>query len=147
MADVLHASLTGADLHESKGASSASLGQVAVATGAGTAVFTSLNYNYLSNKPTIPAYYFNGSPGTTPRIAVYTTNAVGGLWSISISGFTSIHSVTPVVNSSSDAIGSTAVATLNTFSLSAASGAVVLLGTSGNSLGSTQGVRIIVHGV
>lgn len=43
MAEVTHASLTGADLHECKGAASATAGQFLIATGSGTATFQTLS--------------------------------------------------------------------------------------------------------
>ena len=43
MANVAHASLTGADLHEPKGAASATSGQVYVANGAGSGTWTDIN--------------------------------------------------------------------------------------------------------
>lgn len=147
MADVLHSALTGADLHESKGAATASLGQVAVATGTGSAVFNTLSYAFLSGTPIVPGYFFNGVAGTTPRIEVYTVNATSGIWTIPISGFTVVHAVRPTVVSSSNAIGAVAVATLNTFTNVSASGAVVLLGASGNALGAAQAVQVVVFGV
>lgn len=80
MANVLHSTLTGADLHESKGAASASSGQVAIATGAGTAVFASLNWNQLVGRPVLgTASTFdivpiaNGGTGNTTGLAVTST--------------------------------------------------------------------------
>lgn len=72
MANVLHSNLTGLDLHESKGASSATAGQVAIATGTGSAVFGILNYTQIANTPTLGALaalsvapVVNGGTGST----------------------------------------------------------------------------------
>lgn len=75
MADVLHSTLTGADLHESKGAASAASGQVAIANGAGSAPFGVLSYTQLSNTP-LPKLQLNGTASTGQAlIKAYTTTA------------------------------------------------------------------------
>ncbi|PIF21291.1 hypothetical protein [Candidatus Pantoea floridensis] len=43
MADIQHSSLTGVDLHECKGAASATAGQFLIANGNGTATFQALS--------------------------------------------------------------------------------------------------------
>lgn len=147
MADILHSSLTGADLHESKGAASASLGQVAVADGAGSAPFTSLNYSYLTGKPTIPAFYNGVTSLAAPQVRTYSVSAVAGVWTVSLSGFTTVYSVCPTVVSGGTGLGTAATATLGTYSTSSATGNVIVMSASANALGSTQTVLVTVIGV
>lgn len=148
MADVLHSALTGADLHESKGAATASLGQVAVATGAGAAVFTALSYAYLTGAPTIPAFNLNnGAVASAPLIKVYTATAAAGLWSVTPSGFTTIWGVWATALSGSQAIGTTASATVAAVSLSSITGANVVHSASANAISGTQTVQVVVIGV
>lgn len=149
MADVLHASLTGADLHECKGADTASLGQVPVSNGSGSAPFGNLNYQYLSGKPTVPEVR-NGTTALTgvPKIAVFqVTAAADGTWTLSISGFSTVLAVYAMIASGSSTVGNTGIATVNTFNTSSASGGCVALGASGNSM-ITDGrlVRVTVIG-
>lgn len=148
MANVQHSELTGADLHECKGAASAASGQVPVANGSGSAPFGFLAYSTLTGKPTVPVVTLNnaGLP-TTPRVQLYTTTASSGLWSISISGLTTLHGIQASVISGGTAIGTAAVATVAAATTSAASGSVVVLGTSGNTLGDSQTVNVVVWGI
>jgi len=202
MADVLHSSLTGADLHESKGASTAASGQVAIATGLGTAVFGNLSYSQLigvpvlatvalsgsyadlvgrpnlsavatsgayadlsgrpslasvatsgsyvdlSNKPIIPQVFNVNTPLTaTPIIKCYFVDCVAGLWSITPTGFTTIHSVQVTTSSGGTTPGGAAVANLAAYSTSSITGSVIVLGPTGNTLGTTHQVSVLVIGV
>lgn len=142
MADVLHSALTGSDLHESKGAATASLGQVAVATGTGSAVFTALSYAYLTGTPTLPAFNLNGGAvATAPLIKLYTTVAAAGLWTVTPTGFTTIWGVHATAL---DATNPT-VATVATVSTSSITGKNTL--TNSVTPTGTQTTHVIVIGV
>lgn len=142
MADVLHASLTGTDLHESKGAASAASGQVAVATGGGSAVFTYLAYSQLTGTPTLPAFSLNtGTPVAAPIIKMYTTVASSGTWSVTPTGFTTIWGVHATAI---DATNPT-VATVATVSTSSITGKNVL--TNSVTPSGTQTTQVLVIGV
>jgi len=144
MADVLHSSLTGADLHESKGAASASLGQVAVANGAGSAPFTNLSYTYLTNTPVTPTQYFNGTavPGS-PKILTYIVTASSGSWSQAITGITTLHGVQATAVGGST-YATAAIATVASATTATISGNVIINGALGT--GSTT-VYLTVCGV
>ena len=76
MADILHSSLTGVDLHECKGAASAAVGQVPIANGAGSAPFGNLPYSSLTGRPVTPSVAFNGTTLTsTPLTKHYIVTA------------------------------------------------------------------------
>lgn len=147
MADILHSSLTGADLHESKGAAAASLGQVAVADGAGSAPFTTLNYSYLGGKPTLPAFYNGTTALTAPQVRTYSVSAVAGVWTLTLAGFTTVYSVCPTVVSGGTGLGTAATATLGTYSATSATGNVIVMSGTANALGTTQTVLVTVIGV
>lgn len=116
MANVLHSQLTGAELHETKGADTASLGQVPIANGAGTAPFGTLSYTQLSNTP-LPKLQLNGVTSTGQAIIkVYTTTAAAGLWSVTPVGFTSIWAVHATAVDATNPTVAT-VATVNTSSI------------------------------
>lgn len=122
MANVQHSALTGADLHESKGASTATSGQVAIANGAGGAPFGTLSYTQLSNTP-LPKLQLNNTASTGQAIIkVYTTTAAAGLWSVTLSGFTTVWAVHATAI---DATNPT-VATVATVSASSITGKNVL---------------------
>lgn len=141
MANTLHSTLTGSDLHECKGAASASLGTVMRANGDGTATFQSLAYTYITGKPTL---IFNGTTLTTvPIVAHYQVTASGGVFTQAISGFTTIHSVQVTAVNSGGTYATTALAGLTSVSTSSISGTVVVNGA----LGTTQQVYLTVHGV
>lgn len=147
MADVLHSALTGTDLHESKGAASASSGQVAIANGSGSAPFGTLQWNQVGGKPSVPTYYYNDVAVTGPSIIKhYLVTAASGDFSVAYSGFTTIHNVIATCVSAGTGIGSDAVAVVRTFSTTSVTGSVIILGTAGNTLGTTQPVRITVIG-
>ncbi|QXG07566.1 hypothetical protein [Erwinia phage Pecta] len=142
MADTLHSSLTGSDLHESKGASSASSGQVAIANGAGAAVFGFLAYSQLTGTPTQPAFSLNGGTvATAPLVKVYTTTASSGQWSVAPTGFTTIWGV---FATALDAANPT-VATVATVSTSTITGKNVL--TNSVTPTGTQATQVLVIGV
>ncbi len=146
MADVLHSSLTGADLHESKGAATASLGQVAIANGAGQAPFGSLSYSYLTNTPVTPQQYFNGTAVSgVPKILNYIVTAVSGSWAQSVVGITTLHGVQATVISGTAGAATAYVATVNTATTATITGQVVK--ADGTALGSTQTVYLTVFGV
>lgn len=146
MADVLHSSLTGADLHECKGAASASLGQVPVANGAGSAPFAQLSYNYLANTPVTPAMYLNGTAATgSPKILSYIVTASSGSWSQAITGITTLHGVQVTVVSGTAGATSAYVATVNTATTATITGQVVK--ADGTTLGTSQTVYLTVFGV
>lgn len=147
MANVQHSSLSGAELHECKGAASAASGQVPVANGSGSAPFGFLPYSTLTGKPLVPVVYSgNSATGSTPQIRVYTAVAVAGLFTISITGMSTLLGVSASVVSGAGGIGVTAVASINTASNTGVSGTVVVLGTSGNTLGTNQTVYVTVWG-
>lgn len=162
---VAHSTLTGADLHECKGAASATAGQVPVASGTGSAPFATLSYSQLANTPTlstvastgayadllnkplIPAVY-NGATITpqTPLIKSYTVGAVAGVWTISMTGFTSIHNVIaqgfyPLATDAA----TTLVAGVTSYTLTSATGTVVFL-SNPPALGTNQTVIVTVIG-
>lgn len=148
MANVLHASLTGSDLHESKGAASAASGQVAIANGTGSAVFAQLQWGQVGGKPVVPSVYYNNVAATdTPLIKSYTATASSGAFSVTISGFSVIHNVIASCISAGTGIGTDAVAVVRTFTSTSVTGSVIVLGTAGNTLGTTEAVRITVIGV
>lgn len=146
MADILHSNLTGADLHECKGAASASIGQVPVATGSGTAPFSALDYSFLTGKPVIPTVLFNGvAISGIPVIRHYIVTAVAGSWSQGISGLTTLHGVQATVVSNTPGFGTAFVATVNSATTATISGQVVK--ADGTALGTTQTVYLTVYGV
>lgn len=146
LADVLHSSLTGADLHESKGAASASIGQVAIANGAGSAPFGNLSYSYLTNTPVTPTQYFNATAVTgSPKILNYIVTAVAGSWSQAITGISTLHAVQATVVSGTSGASSAFHATLNTATTATITGQVV--SSNGSGLGTTQTVYLTVFGV
>lgn len=146
MADVLHSSLTGADLHECKGAASASLGQVPVANGAGSAPFAQLSYNYLANTPVTPAMYLNGTAATgSPKILSYIVTASSGSWSQAITGITTLHGVQATCVTGSSGAANAFFATVNSATTATISGQVVKW--NGTDLGTSQTVYLTVFGV
>jgi hypothetical protein len=74
MAD--HASLTGASLHESKGAATAAINTVAVANGAGAAAFQALTYEQMSVGSVIQVGYATTTANTTTTTAIPADNTV-----------------------------------------------------------------------
>lgn len=147
MANVQHSSLTGADLHECKGAASAPSGTVPVANGAGSAPFTQLSYTQLINTP-LPKLQLNNADSTgQAKIKVYTTTAAAGLWSVVPTGFTTIWSVHAQCLSGSQALGTTATATVATISTSSITGANVVHSATANAISGTQTVYVTVIGV
>ncbi len=146
MADVLHSALTGSDLHESKGAAGASLGQVAVANGAGSAPFTTLDYSFIGNRPVTPTAFFNGTAVTgSPKILTYLVSATGGSWSQAITGITTLHGVQATTVSTTAGASAAYIATINTATTATVTGQVVK--ADGTALGSTQTVYLTVFGV
>lgn len=151
MADVLHSSLTGADLHETKGAASAAFGQVPISNGSGGAPFGQLQWTQVGGKPSVPSYSFNDVPVTgASLIKHYLVNSVAGNFSISLTGFTTIHSVfATAISGSLDFGGSgAAFAQVATATISSVTGSVFVL-QSGSQInkGTTQPVRVTVIGV
>lgn len=126
MANILHSALTGSELHECKGASTATTGQFLVANGDGTATFQTV--------------------GIPTRIQTYTTTASVGLWSITPIGFTSVSAVHATAISGGTALGTAAVASVSAYSTSSVTGSVIVQSASSNALGSTQTVLVTVIG-
>lgn len=146
MAEVLHSNLTGADLHESKGAAAANLGTVAVATGLGTAIFTNLDYSYIANVPLTPSVSFNGTAVVSkPIVKNYIVTASAGSWSQAITGITTLHGVQATVVSPTTGETNAYVATVNAATTATVSGQVVKV--SGPALGTAQTVYLTVYGV
>lgn len=141
MANVQHSSLTGSDLHESKGAASAASGTVAIANGAGSAPFGILQYTQLGATP-LPKLQLNNVASTGQAIIkVYTTTAAAGLWTVTPSGFTTIWAVHATAI---DATNPT-VATVATVSTSSITGKNVL--TNSVTPTGTQTTYVTVIGV
>lgn len=129
MADVLHSTLTGSDLHECKGADSAALGQVPIASGSGTAPFGNLNYSFLTGTPVVPALYFNGSAvAGSPKIYTYVLTATGGAWSQGISGITTLYGVQVTALSTGSTYATSAIATVASATTATISGSVIVNG-------------------
>lgn len=146
MANVLHSALTGGDLHESKGAASAASGTVAIANGAGNAVFGVLSYAQLSNTP-LPKLQLNGTDSTgQAKIKVYTTTSnASGVWSVTLSGFTTIWGVFTTTFSNGSELGSlTAVKTVSPTSVT---GTTIQYTNTTNSVLATAPVQVLVIGV
>ncbi len=143
MADVLHSSLTGADLHECKGAASASLGTVPVATGLGTAVFANLNWSYINGKPSIPTTYYAGSSVSAPIVQNFiTTSTSGGVWTVPMTGFSNIHHVQATAINAGGTLGTAAIATVTSASSSSVSGLSLVFSGSGGLPVATVGITI-----
>lgn len=77
MANVQHSALTGADLHEPKGAASASAGQVYVANGAGSGVWSRLARGAITFIDTGTPYTLT-YPAAYTKVAPTTVAASGG---------------------------------------------------------------------
>ena len=146
MADILHKDLTGLDLHECKGASTASLGQVPIANGSGQAPFGYLSYSTITGVPVTPQVSFNGSPlATQPKIQTYIVTAVEGSWAQGITGITTLHGVQATAVSGTAGATTAYVATVNTATTATITGQVVK--ADGTALGTTQTVYLTVYGV
>jgi hypothetical protein len=147
MADVLHSALTGADLHETKGAASAASGQVPIANGSGGAPFGQLQWTQVGGKPSVPSYYLNDVQLTGPTlIKHYTTTASAGLFSVTLTGFSTIHSAFATAISGGTALGTAAIANVATLTTSSVTGSVLVFSGSQTNLGTTQAVRVTVIG-
>lgn len=147
MANVQHSTLTGSDLHECKGAALASSGQVPIANGSGSAPFGQLLYTQLGSTPIPKLQLNNAASAGQAIIKVYTTTAAAGLWSVTPAGFTTIWAVHAQCLSGSQAIGTTATATVATVSTSSITGANVVHSASANAISGTQTVYVTVIGV
>lgn len=141
MANILHSSLTGSDLHECKGAASAASGTVPIANGSGSAPFGILSYLQLGNTPLPKLQLNNVDSAGQAKIKVYTTTAAAGLWSVTPTGFSSIWAV---YATALDATNPT-VATVATVSTSSITGKNVL--TNSVTPTGTQITQVIVIGV
>lgn len=125
-------------------------------------------YADLTGKPTIPAAQvnsdWNASSGvavvlnkpTVPKVAYYTvTTDANGLWTAAISGFTTVNHVDCIAINTANTAAGARIATLSSFSTSAATGTVCLansitsiLGLLGLGLsGAGVTVRVRVEGV
>lgn len=146
MADVLHSALTGSDLHETKGADTASVGQVPVANGTGGAPFNNLSYTYITNTPAIPSFSSGGTVVTgTALVKSYLVTASSGTWTQALAGFTTVHAVQATAISATTGLSTACFATVNTVSSTSVSGQVFLISTA--ALGTTQQVYLTVFGV
>ncbi|AJT60727.1 hypothetical protein [Citrobacter phage CVT22] len=146
MANILHSQLTGSDLHETKGASSASVGQVPIANGSGGAPFGQLSYTQIGNTP-IPKLQLNGVASTGQAIikTYTTTSTTGGAWSVSVAGFTTIWAVSATAIDNVEALG--VVATVKVASTSSVSGITVTQAAAANTAKVGVPVQVIVIGV
>lgn len=148
MANVLHKDLTGTDLHEVKGAASAPANTVPKSNGAGSAPFSFIQWTDVQGKPAVPSYFLNGTQVTSGMlIKTYTTNAVAGIFSVNLTGFTAIHNVFVSCISGGTALGTAAVAQVSAASTAAVTGSVLVFSGSQTNLGTTQAVSVTVIGV
>lgn len=148
MANVQHSTLTGSDLHECKGAASAASGQVPIANGSGGAPFGVLQWGQIGGKPGVPTYFFNDVQVTTGMlIKSYTVTPVAGVFTVGITGFTTIHNVFATCISAGTGLGTDAMATVRTATTSSITGSVLVFSGAQTNLGTTQPVRITVIGV
>lgn len=142
MANKLHSSLTGADLHESKGAATAASGEVAVATGSGQALFQALSYNQLVDVP-VGEVQFNGDNLSGPvKIRTYTLPAVDGKWSVTSIGLGFTWNIIAT------SAGDKSFTTVDTFVGNTATGTVYVIGEGGAFVvGGTQTVYVTFFGL
>jgi len=96
MADVLHKDLTGADLHEPKGAAAASSGQVYVANGAGSGAWTSLDLPSGTFRVTVTTFTASGTWTKPSNLFAAKVHVVGGGGGGSAGGTTSFGSILSV---------------------------------------------------
>lgn len=146
MANVLHAQLTGSELHETKGADTATSGQVPIASGAGTAPFGTLSYTQLSNTP-LPKLQLNGTASTGQALMkVYTTTSnASGVWSVVPTGFTTIWGVFATAIDNVEALG--VAATTKVATTTSVSGMTVTQGAAANTFKASVPVQVLVIGV
>lgn len=148
MANVQHSTLTGSDLHECKGAASAASGQVPIANGSGGAPFGVLQWGQVGGKPSVPSYYFNDVQVVTGSlIKHYTVTPVAGVFTVGITGFSTIHNVIATCISAGTGLGTDAVATVRTATTTSITGSVLVFSGAQTNLGTNQPVRITVIGV
>lgn len=149
MAKVLHKDLTGTDLHEVKGAASAPANTVPKSNGAGSAPFSFIQWSDVQGKPAVPSYFLNGTQVTSGMlIKTYTTNAVAGIFSVNLKGFTNIHNAFVSCLSGGTELGTAAVvAQISAASTEAVTGSVLVFSDSHTKLGTTQAVSVTVIGV
>lgn len=148
MANVLHKDLTGSDLHEVKGAASAASGTFPKADGAGSAPFSYIQWSDVQGKPGVPSYYLNDTQITSGiKIKTYTTTASAGLFSVTLTGFTTVHNAFATCISTGTALGTAATAQVATMDTGSITGSVLVFGGSQTNLGTTQVVRVTVIGV
>lgn len=148
MANVLHKDLTGTDLHEVKGAASAPANTVPKSDGAGSAPFSYIQWSDVQSKPAVPSYFLNGTQVTSGMlIKTYTTTASAGVFTVNLTGFTTIHNVFVTCVSGGTALGTAAVAQVSAVSTTAVTGSVLVFSGSKTDLGTTQAVKVTVIGV
>jgi len=146
MATVTHSQLTGSNLHECKGAATATAGQVPVADGNGKAVFKSLPYSAIANTPLTPSVIFNGTAvSVSPKIFHFITTASMGNWSVAINGLTTLHGVQATCISNTSGAANAFKATVNTATSINITGQVV--NANGSTLGTGQTVYVTVYGI
>lgn len=149
MANALHSTLTGGDLHECKGAASAASGTVPVANGAGGAPFSVLSYTQLGNTP-LPKLQLNGTASTGQALVrVYTTTsaATTGAFSVALTGFTTVWGVFPNTVSNAGGTELGALVAVKTVSNTSITGNVYSYTANTNSPLAGAPVQLLVIGV
>lgn len=149
MANILHSQLTGLDLHEVKGASTAASGTSPVANGTGGAPFSFINYNSLTNKPNIPKVFYNNVEVAGSKTHIFTTTSAGGIWTANIStlGFSTIYGVWATAIAGGTALGTACSVNVASITITAITGSVVIHSGSTNTLGTTQAIQLVIRGV
>lgn len=146
MATVTHSQLTGSNLHECKGAATATAGQVPVALGNGKAEFKQLPYSAIANTPVTPSTVFNGTTvSVNPKILHFITTASMGNWSVALNGLTTLHGVQATCVSNTSGAANAFKATVNTATSINITGQVV--SANGSTLGTGQTVYVTVFGI
>lgn len=128
-----------------KGAAAAAANTVPIATGAGDTAFGFINYTNVTGKPVTTT--IGGASIVAPRTRFYSVTAVAGVWSLAISGFSSVAFVVPVAITAGNTLGVVCSATLSSYNTTSATGAVIIHSASDNSLGTTQEVQVMVVGL
>lgn len=146
MANVLHSQLTGTDLHETKGASTATVGQVPVANGTGSAPFGFLSYNKLTEAPIVKPFLNGTTPSQIVRMSVYTTTSgASGIFSVAPLGYSAIWAVFATAVDNVETLG--VVATVKVATTSAVSGVTVTQAAAANTAKVGVPVQVIVIGI
>lgn len=150
MANVLHKDLTGADLHEVKGAASAPANSVPKSNGAGSAPFGFIQWGEVQGKPAVPSYFVDDTQITSGmKIRMYNaTSTTSGTFSVNLSGFTTVYGAVATVISGGTALGTAAIAQVATLSTASVTGSVLVFSGSQTNLATTAlPVKVLVIGV